>query len=209
MRWLDGITDSTDMDLSKLWETVKDRGAWRAVVHGVSESDTTQRWNNNLEKLPKRRLKGLLPETHSSFQDESCGRGAAGMARAGDEAGEAVFLHQEGGVHTEATQLSLSLISRSETSRRRSKYLQTSSTVWEANSSLVALAVKTRRQHRRQERRLRSLRREGPPEEGMAAHSSAPAWRIPRTEEPGGLQSMGSQRSDITEAIYHAANFKI
>ena len=67
MRWLDGITDTRDMSLNKLWEMVKDRKAWRAAVHGVTKSGTRLSDDNNNIELPEH----TYPESCQHYKAEA------------------------------------------------------------------------------------------------------------------------------------------
>ena len=66
MRWLDGLTNSMDMNFGKLWGILKDREGYCAAVHGVTESDTTERQNNNNTEPM---ICGLSLSTHLGKED--------------------------------------------------------------------------------------------------------------------------------------------
>ena len=75
MRWLDGLTDSMDLSLSRLWELVMDREVWRAAVHGVTESDMAERMNW-IEGITNKDLQLGFPGGTSGKEPAcQCGRG--------------------------------------------------------------------------------------------------------------------------------------
>ena len=158
MRWLDGTTDSMDVNLSELRELVMDREAWRAVIHGVAKNWTRLSDWTELKERAWRRKWQPTP----------------------------VFLPGE--YHAQK-----SLVSYNPRSCKESDTSEWLTHKEKESSSQVALVVKNL--PAMQETWVQSLGWEDSLGKGMTIHSSILAWRISWTEEPAGLQFMGSQRA--------------
>ena len=83
IRWLDVITDSMDMSLSKVWEMVKDREVWHAAVHGITNSVTQRLNNNHTNIIVERCYKGWEPQLSALWWPKWVGWGWMGEERKG------------------------------------------------------------------------------------------------------------------------------
>ena len=84
MRWLDGITDSMDMSLSRLWEMVKDRESWRAAAHEVAKSQTQLSNWITVERVLKHIVRAQSILGIPFFPKNTSGKGKRNLRRGGD-----------------------------------------------------------------------------------------------------------------------------